>query len=190
MEFSIFLNYAQSLRFEDKPDYPFLRKLFRDLFIRLNYDLDFLYDWTIAGKVSNTQTTSPNKLQIELKLNREVNASQMMNNQFDTVFQKGAGGGGAGAGTNTNTAAEKKSKFNAPGIPLMKDNQETAQKGGDGEDSSSSKDKKAGRKASDEKLIPGVDNSESDKQIKRPAENNAAAVSVKIPEKRPQLPLL
>lgn len=33
VEFSIYLNYCKSLRFEDKPDYMYLRKMFKDLFI-------------------------------------------------------------------------------------------------------------------------------------------------------------
>lgn len=31
-EFAIYLNYTRSLRFDDKPDYSYLRKIFRDLF--------------------------------------------------------------------------------------------------------------------------------------------------------------
>jgi hypothetical protein len=34
LEFGIFLNYACALQFDDKPDYSYLRKLFRDLFTR------------------------------------------------------------------------------------------------------------------------------------------------------------
>ena len=30
-EFAIYLNYTRSLRFDDKPDYSYLRKIFRDL---------------------------------------------------------------------------------------------------------------------------------------------------------------
>jgi hypothetical protein len=33
-EFGIFLNYTRALRFDDKPDYSYLRRLFRDLFVR------------------------------------------------------------------------------------------------------------------------------------------------------------
>ncbi len=32
-EFAIFLDYCRSLRFDEKPDYPYCRKLFRELFI-------------------------------------------------------------------------------------------------------------------------------------------------------------
>jgi casein kinase I family protein HRR25 len=43
-----YLNYCRSLRFDDKPDYSYLRKLFRDLFIREGYVYDYVFDWTIV----------------------------------------------------------------------------------------------------------------------------------------------
>eukprot|EP00667_Euglena_gracilis_P010621 EG_transcript_10824 len=46
-EFTIYLNYVRSLRFEDKPDYQYPRKLFRDLFVREGYQMDYVFDWTI-----------------------------------------------------------------------------------------------------------------------------------------------
>jgi len=46
-EFAIYLNYSRSLRFDDKPDYNYLRKLFRDLFIREGYHYDYIFDWTV-----------------------------------------------------------------------------------------------------------------------------------------------
>eukprot|EP01111_Echinosteliopsis_oligospora_P008977 TRINITY_DN2542_c0_g1_i4.p1 TRINITY_DN2542_c0_g1~~TRINITY_DN2542_c0_g1_i4.p1 ORF type:complete len:536 (-),score=141.92 TRINITY_DN2542_c0_g1_i4:172-1779(-) len=46
-EFATFLNYSRSLRFDDKPDYAYLRKLLRDLFIREGYKYDAIFDWTI-----------------------------------------------------------------------------------------------------------------------------------------------
>jgi hypothetical protein len=46
-EFSIYLNYVRSLRFDDKPDYAYLRKLFRDLFLREGYQYDYVFDWTV-----------------------------------------------------------------------------------------------------------------------------------------------
>ncbi|KAJ3122879.1 serine/threonine protein kinase [Nowakowskiella sp. JEL0407] len=47
-EFTIYLNYTRSLRFDDKPDYSYLRKLFRDLFIREGYHYDYVFDWTVV----------------------------------------------------------------------------------------------------------------------------------------------
>lgn len=33
-EFASYFHYCRSLRFEDKPDYAYLKRLFRDIFIR------------------------------------------------------------------------------------------------------------------------------------------------------------
>jgi serine/threonine protein kinase len=52
-EFASYLNYTRSLRFEDKPDYAYLRKLFRDLFTREGLQMDYVFDWTIKRIVSN-----------------------------------------------------------------------------------------------------------------------------------------
>uniref|UniRef100_A0A0E0KST6 non-specific serine/threonine protein kinase n=1 Tax=Oryza punctata TaxID=4537 RepID=A0A0E0KST6_ORYPU len=46
-EFVSYFHYCRSLRFEDKPDYSYLKKLFRDLFIREGYQLDYIFDWTM-----------------------------------------------------------------------------------------------------------------------------------------------
>lgn len=57
-EFATYLNYCRALRFEDKPDYNYLRRLFRELFHRKNYKNDYIFDWTVrhaaeAGKVAD-----------------------------------------------------------------------------------------------------------------------------------------
>jgi serine/threonine protein kinase len=46
-EFADYLEYCHKLKFEEKPDYAQLRKLFKDLFIRKGYEYDYLYDWLI-----------------------------------------------------------------------------------------------------------------------------------------------
>jgi len=55
LEFATYLNYTRSLRFEDKPDYQYLRKLFRDLFIKEGYHMDYIFDWTTAKQRSTAQ---------------------------------------------------------------------------------------------------------------------------------------
>ncbi len=49
-EFSTYLNYTRSLRFDDMPDYAYLRKLFRDLFIREGYEFDCVFDWDLVER--------------------------------------------------------------------------------------------------------------------------------------------
>jgi casein kinase 1 len=48
-EFATYLQYCRSLRFEEKPDYSYLRRLFRDLFYREGFEPDFVYDWTLLN---------------------------------------------------------------------------------------------------------------------------------------------
>eukprot|EP01135_Chromosphaera_perkinsii_P004735 Nk52_evm7s295 gene=Nk52_evmTU7s295 len=45
-EFSTYLNYCRSLRFDELPDYSYLRQLFRTLFRRENWQYDYVFDWT------------------------------------------------------------------------------------------------------------------------------------------------
>ncbi|OII78381.1 protein kinase domain-containing protein [Cryptosporidium andersoni] len=45
-EFATYLHYCRVLRFEDRPDYNYLRKLFRDLFQREGYIDDGNFDWS------------------------------------------------------------------------------------------------------------------------------------------------
>ncbi|KAJ9700722.1 hypothetical protein PVL29_006169 [Vitis rotundifolia] len=46
-EFTSYFHYCRSLRFDDKPDYSYLKRLFRDLFIREGYQFDYVFDWTV-----------------------------------------------------------------------------------------------------------------------------------------------
>lgn len=50
-EFATYLNYCRSLRFEDRPDYTYLKRLFKDLFWKTYSDWDFLFDWVILNSV-------------------------------------------------------------------------------------------------------------------------------------------
>ncbi|XP_042403895.1 casein kinase 1-like protein 2 isoform X3 [Zingiber officinale] len=46
-EFASYFHYCRSLRFEDKPDYAYLKRLYRELFIREGFQFDYVFDWTI-----------------------------------------------------------------------------------------------------------------------------------------------
>jgi len=61
-EFSNYLNYCRALRFEDKPDYSYLRRSFRELFHRKKFQLDFVFDWTSLGpKQAGSSSSSSSK---------------------------------------------------------------------------------------------------------------------------------
>lgn len=45
-EFELYMNTVRSLRFADHPDYGYLRKMFRDLFVKQGFIYDLQYDWS------------------------------------------------------------------------------------------------------------------------------------------------
>lgn len=57
-EFASYFHYCRSLRFEDKPDYAYLKGIFRDLFIREGFQFDYEFDWTIL-KYQQSQIAPP-----------------------------------------------------------------------------------------------------------------------------------
>lgn len=62
-EFASYFHYCRSLRFDDKPDYAYLKRLFRDLFIREGFQFDYVFDWTILKyQQSHTANAPPRAL--------------------------------------------------------------------------------------------------------------------------------
>ncbi|CCF57222.1 hypothetical protein KAFR_0C02290 [Kazachstania africana CBS 2517] len=47
IEFTEYMNYVRNLAFDEKPDYLYLARLFKDLSIKLEYHNDHLFDWTM-----------------------------------------------------------------------------------------------------------------------------------------------
>ena len=45
-EFVQYFKYVSELKFDEDPDYGYLRKLFRDLFVRSGFQYDHIFDWT------------------------------------------------------------------------------------------------------------------------------------------------
>lgn len=43
----MYLNYCRGLRFDEAPDYMYLRQLFRILFRTLHHQYDYTFDWTM-----------------------------------------------------------------------------------------------------------------------------------------------
>ncbi|VDL94440.1 unnamed protein product [Schistocephalus solidus] len=57
-EFAMYLNYCRGLRFEEPPDYMYLRQLFRILFRTLGHQFDFLFDWTMLKQRSSANSSA------------------------------------------------------------------------------------------------------------------------------------
>lgn len=56
-EFAMYLNYCRGLRFEEGPDYMYLRQLFRILFRTLNHQYDYTFDWTMLKQKAASSGT-------------------------------------------------------------------------------------------------------------------------------------
>ena len=59
-EFATYLTYCRSLGFEDRPDYAYLRQLFRELFFREGFNQDGImkrlrFDWTTTKESESAQ---------------------------------------------------------------------------------------------------------------------------------------
>lgn len=98
-EFSEYMRYIKNLRFDDKPDYPYLRKLFRDLFKRENYRYDYVFDWTLYkfqqerqrvqvkaadGQIDQNQSNQQQELQQQLHYPQHPDQQQTQTSQQQT----------------------------------------------------------------------------------------------------------
>ena len=48
-EFVTYVNYCRALRFEERPDYGYLRRQFKELFFKMHFEYDFIFDWTLKA---------------------------------------------------------------------------------------------------------------------------------------------
>ncbi|CAK9863135.1 unnamed protein product [Sphagnum jensenii] len=61
-EFASYFHYCRSLRFDDKPDYAYLKRIFRDLFIREGFQFDYVFDWTILKYQQSQSMGGPQRV--------------------------------------------------------------------------------------------------------------------------------
>ncbi|KAL8937814.1 MAG: hypothetical protein Q9211_003492 [Gyalolechia sp. 1 TL-2023] len=109
-EFAIYLNYTRSLRFDDKPDYTYLRKIFRDLFVREGFQYDYVFDWTVYKYQKNAQAiaaagnTQPAAPEEEEKPARRHGGTGAISSQRRKIVERGASGLAGVDATDTNRA--------------------------------------------------------------------------------------
>jgi len=53
---------VRSLRFDDRPDYDYLKRLFRELFFRKGFSYDHLFDWELLAQAAASSSGGTNRL--------------------------------------------------------------------------------------------------------------------------------
>lgn len=56
IEFVNFMKYCRDLKFDEKPDYNFLRREFKNLFSSRGYEYDYIYDWIVLDRKIRRQS--------------------------------------------------------------------------------------------------------------------------------------
>eukprot|EP00826_Nyctotherus_ovalis_P063957 TRINITY_DN9376_c0_g1_i2.p2 TRINITY_DN9376_c0_g1~~TRINITY_DN9376_c0_g1_i2.p2 ORF type:complete len:145 (-),score=40.60 TRINITY_DN9376_c0_g1_i2:94-528(-) len=67
-EFAKYIKYCRELKFEEKPDYESLRKIFRSLFVAKGFEPDCIYDWVILKRKAKIAALMGNPITIPEKL--------------------------------------------------------------------------------------------------------------------------
>jgi len=60
-EFASFINYTRDLKFDDRPDYSYLKRLLKGIADKEKFELDFMFDWVVKKKeTEECQTNNEN----------------------------------------------------------------------------------------------------------------------------------
>ncbi|CAD8124963.1 unnamed protein product [Paramecium sonneborni] len=62
-ELATYLTYVRNLRFDEKPDYSYLRTLLKDLFTKSGFEMDYIYDWNLIQKTDGAPGQATNNSQ-------------------------------------------------------------------------------------------------------------------------------
>lgn len=80
-EFERYFDYVRSLDFADRPDYHFLRTIFRNLFRAKGYKYDYKYDWTLKRESYTLPFISPKIMVIPTKKYQRRSVDRMRHMQ-------------------------------------------------------------------------------------------------------------
>lgn len=88
VEMAVYLNYCRGMRFDNQPDYSYLRNLFRGLFQREGFTYDFIFDWNLL-KFSGSDQNSINNTTTAVNNNNNNNGNDhLITNQQSSQPQQ------------------------------------------------------------------------------------------------------
>jgi len=82
-EFQVFIHYTRDLRFEDRPDYGFVKKLLKTIMEREKIEIDYNFDWIIKKK----QETDKLKDETKEDKNQDSDIKGNKNTKIETTNQ-------------------------------------------------------------------------------------------------------
>ena len=71
-EFSLFLTYCRNLKFEDKPDYAYLKTMLKNLFEKSGFVCDYEYDWVAILKKKKLEESKKNEIAANLEKKNNI----------------------------------------------------------------------------------------------------------------------
>jgi hypothetical protein len=80
-EFERYFDYVRSLDFADRPDYHFLRTIFRNLFRAKGFKYDYKYDWTLKRESYSIPFVSPKIMVVPTKKYQRRSADRVRHMQ-------------------------------------------------------------------------------------------------------------
>ncbi|KAI3801947.1 hypothetical protein L1987_30066 [Smallanthus sonchifolius] len=66
VEFASYFHYCHSLTFDQRPAYGFLKRLFRELFTRVGFEFDYIFDWTILNYQQSQKNKTPSHVMVSV----------------------------------------------------------------------------------------------------------------------------
>jgi hypothetical protein len=83
-ELIVYINYTRELRFEDRPDYGYLKRLLKAVAEREKFEYDFIFDWTLKKEQDEeAKTNETNNLNTNVTNNinnNNITGSNVNNN--------------------------------------------------------------------------------------------------------------
>ena len=96
-EFRSYFEYCRSLRFEDRPDYAYLKRLFKELFYRKGFQYDNMFDWTVLN-LQQERSRLPPERPLLVDNTQGGQQQQSGGGEYRQPGNNGRAGGGGGGG--------------------------------------------------------------------------------------------
>ena len=90
-EFRSYFEYCRSLRFEDRPDYAYLKRLFKELFYRKGFQYDNMFDWTVLNLQQERSRLPPERPPAQNQAGGGGDQNQLSSERPDQAVPDGDG---------------------------------------------------------------------------------------------------